>query len=104
MFAARVSSALKGRVLQCIPPQVWSGVPAEMPCARKQHFELLAELEHDVSVSTRAERKPPGEAGSWLDHLLFWSLEESTGASSQFFKLTLWVSKSTVPVFPSFAV
>ncbi|OWK04214.1 hypothetical protein Celaphus_00016273 [Cervus elaphus hippelaphus] len=29
--------------------KVWSGVPAEMPCARKQHFELLAELEHDVS-------------------------------------------------------
>ncbi|XP_065759071.1 protein FAN [Muntiacus reevesi] len=32
--------------------KVWSGVPAEMPCARKQHFELLAELEHDVSVDT----------------------------------------------------
>ena len=32
-----------------------------MPCARKQHFELLAELEHDVSVSTRAQWKPPGK-------------------------------------------
>lgn len=48
----RISSALKGSVLRCIPSQVWSGVPAEMPCARKQHFELLAELEHDVSVDT----------------------------------------------------
>ena len=77
----RISSALKGSVLRCVPSQVWSGVPAEMPCARKQHFELLAELEHDVSVSTWAQRKPPGEVGSWLD-LLFCSLEENTGAVS----------------------
>uniref|UniRef100_G3RMY1 Neutral sphingomyelinase activation associated factor n=1 Tax=Gorilla gorilla gorilla TaxID=9595 RepID=G3RMY1_GORGO len=32
--------------------KVWSGVPAEMPGTKRHHFDLLAELEHDVSVDT----------------------------------------------------
>lgn len=32
--------------------KVWSGVPAEMTCTRRQRFDMLAELEHDVSVDT----------------------------------------------------
>ncbi|XP_049556699.1 protein FAN isoform X2 [Orcinus orca] len=32
--------------------KVWSGVPAEMPGSRRHQFDLLAELEHDVSVDT----------------------------------------------------
>uniref|UniRef100_A0A8C7AAR2 Neutral sphingomyelinase activation associated factor n=1 Tax=Neovison vison TaxID=452646 RepID=A0A8C7AAR2_NEOVI len=32
--------------------KVWSGVPAEMTCTRRQQFDMLAELEHDVSVNT----------------------------------------------------
>uniref|UniRef100_A0A8C0KTX4 Protein FAN n=1 Tax=Canis lupus dingo TaxID=286419 RepID=A0A8C0KTX4_CANLU len=32
--------------------KVWSGVPAEMTCTRRQRFDMLAELEHDVSVNT----------------------------------------------------
>ncbi|EHB05069.1 Protein FAN [Heterocephalus glaber] len=31
---------------------VWSGVPAEMSGTKRQQFDLLAELEHDVSVDT----------------------------------------------------
>ncbi|GAB1288293.1 Protein FAN [Apodemus speciosus] len=30
--------------------KVWSGVPAEMPDTKRHQFDLLAELEHDVSV------------------------------------------------------
>uniref|UniRef100_A0A2K6LBR4 Neutral sphingomyelinase activation associated factor n=1 Tax=Rhinopithecus bieti TaxID=61621 RepID=A0A2K6LBR4_RHIBE len=32
--------------------KVWSGVPAEMPGTKRYHFDLLAELEHDVRVDT----------------------------------------------------
>ncbi|XP_013207257.1 protein FAN [Microtus ochrogaster] len=32
--------------------KVWSGVPAEMPGTKRHQFDLLAELEHDVSVDT----------------------------------------------------
>lgn len=32
--------------------KVWSGVPAEMPGTKRHQFDLLAELEHDVSVNT----------------------------------------------------
>ncbi|EHB03814.1 Protein FAN [Heterocephalus glaber] len=32
--------------------KVWSGVPAEMPGTERHQFDLLAELEHDVSVAT----------------------------------------------------
>ncbi|XP_030890604.1 protein FAN isoform X3 [Leptonychotes weddellii] len=32
--------------------KVWSGVAAEMTCTRRQRFDMLAELEHDVSVDT----------------------------------------------------
>ncbi|KAM6171056.1 protein FAN isoform 4-T4 [Erethizon dorsatum] len=32
--------------------KVWSGVPAEMPDTKRHRFDLLAELEHDVSVDT----------------------------------------------------
>ncbi|XP_040597407.1 protein FAN isoform X1 [Mesocricetus auratus] len=32
--------------------KVWSGVPAEMPGTKRHQFELVAELEHDVSVNT----------------------------------------------------
>ncbi|XP_021111605.1 protein FAN [Heterocephalus glaber] len=32
--------------------KVWSGVPAEMSGTKRQQFDLLAELEHDVSVDT----------------------------------------------------
>ncbi|ELW71950.1 Protein FAN, partial [Tupaia chinensis] len=31
---------------------VWSGVPAEMPGTKRHQFDLLADLEHDVSVDT----------------------------------------------------
>ncbi|KAF6100435.1 neutral sphingomyelinase activation associated factor [Phyllostomus discolor] len=32
--------------------KVWSGVPAEMTGTRRHQFDMLAELEHDVSVDT----------------------------------------------------
>lgn len=35
--------------------QVWHCVPGETLSNKKHHFELLAELEHDVSVSMQRE-------------------------------------------------
>jgi len=32
--------------------KVWSGAAAEVTCTRRQRFDVLAELEHDVSVDT----------------------------------------------------
>lgn len=93
-------------LLQYIPPQVWSGVPAEMTCTRRQRFDMLAELEHDVSVSTgnSAARKPRwslAEGGGGWFYLcvsvfvsLAFAYRKRAWLSVLFFDLTLWVSRS----------
>ena len=43
---------------------MWSGVPAEMPGTKRHQFDLMAELEHDVSVSPAAELQVQRGVGS----------------------------------------
>lgn len=50
---------------------MWSGVPAEMTGTKRHQFDVLAELEHDVSVSTghktpRAKLIVQGGGDCWV--------------------------------------
>lgn len=89
---------------------MWSGVPAEMTCTRRQQFDMLAELEHDVSVSTSHSTSQklslsPGEGG-WRQLVLpvvffvfvfsfsFYFAYWRRAWALRSFDLTLWVPKS----------
>jgi hypothetical protein len=80
---------------------VWSGVPAEMLGTKRHQFDLLAELEHEVSVSTnnkalhkaelqtpewRVERTFLGFLLKFFSFVLFYVLE--TTCKTQFFSLS----------------